>query len=332
MVNLRFLWISLVSILVTGTVGFRVLEEYPWLDAFYMTLTTVTTVGYGEIHPLSQRGRFFNSILILFGVGIMFQAVGVLARAVVEREFAELFGIRKKKRMIEKLRDHYIICGFGRVGRGAALAMQREGVSFVVADRNEERVDRAMRMGMLAVVADCTRDETLKELQIDKARGLVAALASDADNMFLVLSAKTLNPMLNVSARAGEEEAEQKLRRAGADMVFAPYYLTGTRMAQSLIKPHVQEFMDVFTGNLGLNAAMEQVAVAEHSEVAGKSLRDLQLRRDVGVIVLAIRRGPQTMEFNPSADAVLKAGDSLVVMGEPAGLRKLERMLGGVRA
>lgn len=330
--NLRLLWISLFAVLATGTVGFRLLEEYPWLDAFYMTLTTMTTVGYGEIHPLSQRGRMFNSVLILFGVGIMFQAVGVLARAVIEREFAEFLGFKKKKRMIEKLRDHYIICGFGRVGRGAALAMQREGASFVVADHSEERVERAMRMGMLAVVADCTRDETLKELQIDHARGLVAALASDADNMFLVLSAKTLNPKLSVSARAGEEEAEQKLRRAGADMVFAPYYLTGTRMAQSLIKPHVQEFMDVFTRNLGLNAAMEQVQVGRGSEVAGRSLKDLQLRRDLGVIVLAIRRGGAQMQFNPPADAVLNAGDFLIVMGEPAGLRKLESLLEGAHA
>lgn len=326
--RLQLMLLSVASVLTIGTLGFHYTQDYPWFDAFYMTLTTITTVGYGEIHPLTQQGRIFNSVLIFFGVGIVLQAIGVLTQAVIEQEFGDVLGRKSKRRMIEKLKDHYIVCGFGRVGRAAAVAMQREKAPFVVVDVNEDRVERAMRMGMLAVMADCTRDETLKELQIDRARGLVAALASDADNMFVVLSAKTLNSKLIVSARAGEEEAEQKLRRAGADMVFAPYYLTGMRMAQSLVKPHVQEFMDIFTRNMGLKASMEQVRVCESSVMAGKSLRDLQVRREMGVIVLAIRRAGGNMEFNPPAEAVVDAGDYLIVMGEPAGLRKLENLLG----
>lgn len=330
--RIRLIAISITAVFLTGVMGFHFLEAYPWFDAFYMTLTTITTIGYGEIHPLSAKGRLFNSFLIIFGVGVMFQGITVIAQLVVEREFGELLGRRRSKKMIENLKDHFIICGFGRVGRGAALEMQRTKVPFVVVDNDEDRVERAMKMGMLAVLADATHDATLKELQIARARGLVSALASDADNMFLILSAKTLNPKLMVSARANEEESEMKLRRAGADMVFAPYYLTGHRLAQSILKPHVQEFMDIFSNNMGLNASMEQVRVEPSCEMSGKSLREMQLRREMGVIVLGIRRASGNMEFNPPADAVIHAGDFLIVMGEPEALRRLEGLLTGAHA
>ncbi|HUQ91006.1 MAG TPA: potassium channel protein [Bryobacteraceae bacterium] len=330
--RIRLICISISVVLATGTLGFHFLENYPWLDAFYMTLTTITTVGYGEIHPLSQRGRFFNSLLILFGVGIMLQSISVIAQAVIEQEFGDLLDRKKNKRMIDRLKNHFIICGFGRVGRGAALEMQHAGVPFVVVDIEAPRVERAMRMGMLGVLADCTRDETLRDLHIGRARGVVSALASDADNMFLILSARTLNPGLLISARANEEASEQKLRRAGADMVFAPYYLTGHRLAQSILKPHVQEFLDIFTRNIGMSASMEQVRVDQGSEIAGKSLKDMQLRRELGVIVLGIRRADGSMEFNPPAEALVQPGDYLIVMGEPPGLRRLESMLLGANA
>ncbi|MBI4909222.1 MAG: potassium channel protein [Acidobacteria bacterium] len=326
--RIKIVVFSVTVVFTIGILGFMYLENYPVLDAFYMTLTTITTIGYGEVHPLSPRGRIFNSFLIVIGVGLMFQAVSLVAHLVLERELGELLGRRKSKRMIDRLNDHFIICGFGRVGRGAALEMQRNGVPFVVVDNSEDKVERAMRGGMLAVLADCTRDETLRELKIDRARGLVSALASDADNMFLILSARTLNSKLIISARANEEESEEKLRRAGADTVFAPYYLTGHRLAQSVLKPHVQEFMDIFTRNIGLSASMEQVRVESSCEMAGKSLKDLQLRRDLGVIVLAIRHGDSRMQFNPPADAVVHAGDYLIVMGEAHALRKLESLLG----
>lgn len=329
--RLKILLLAISVVLATGTAGFHFLENFPLLDAFYMTLTTITTVGYGEIHPLSQRGRLFNCFLIFFGIGIMFQLIGAVAQGFIEREFSTLFDTQKKKRMIDQLKDHFIVCGFGRVGRGAALEMKRAGVPFVVCDRNEDRVERAMKMGMLAVVADATRDESLRDMRIDKAKGLVAALATDADNMFLILSAKTLNPSLVTAARAAEEEAEQKLKRAGADTVFAPYYLTGHRLAQSILKPHVQEFLDIFTRDIGLNASVEQVRVASGSELDGKSLKEIQLRRELGVIVLAIRRDNGTMQFNPPAEAIIHCGDCLIVMGETGNLHRLESLVLGAR-
>jgi voltage-gated potassium channel len=234
--------------------------------------------------------------------------------------------------MIDRLENHYIVCGFGRVGRGAANELKRSGAPFVVVDRDEGKVESAVRSGMLALVADSTRDETLKEAGIERARGVVAALATDADNLFLVLSAKTLNPMVNVSARAGEEEAEQKLRRVGADVVFTPYNITGYRLAQSLLRPQVSEFLDFTTQNMGLNVSIEQVAVGEHSEVAGRSLAQMQVRRDFGIIVLAIRRAAGAMQFNPPADAVISGGDCLIVMGEPGNLRNLEKLLAEAHA
>ncbi len=319
--------IAMVITLVGGTTGFVLIEHYPVFDAFYMTLTTVTTVGYGEIHTLSRAGRVFNSFLIFFGVSLMLLAIGAMTQTVIELELNQFFGKRRIKNMIEKLDGHFILCGFGRVGRGAADELRQAGASFVVVDRDEEKVERAIKQGMLAVLSDASRDETLRDVGIDRARGLIATLASDADNLFLILSAKALNSKLHLSARVAEEASEPKLRRAGADFVFAPYNSTGHRMAQALLKPHVQQFLDFTTQNVGLDAGIEQVKVAARSSFADSSLADMQVRREFGVIVLAIRKASGEMLFNPPAEAKISTGDHLIVMGRPDGLRKLEQML-----
>ena len=319
--------IAMVITLAGGTAGFVLIEHYPVFDAFYMTLTTVTTVGYGEIHTLSRAGRVFNSFLIFFGVSLMLLAIGAMTQTVIELELNQFFGKRRIKNMIERLDGHFILCGFGRVGRGAADELRQAGASFVVVDRDEEKVERAIKQGMLAVLADASRDETLRDVGIDRARGLIATLASDADNLFLILSAKALNSKLHLSARVAEEASEPKLRRAGADFVFAPYNSTGHRMAQALLKPHVQQFLDFTTQNVGLDAGIEQVKVAARSSFADSSLADMQVRREFGVIVLAIRKANGEMLFNPPAEAKISTGDHLIVMGRPDGLRKLEQML-----
>ncbi|MEN6609051.1 MAG: TrkA family potassium uptake protein, partial [Bryobacteraceae bacterium] len=206
--------------------------------------------------------------------------------------------------------------------------LKQSGVPFVVIERRPERVESAVHSGMLALLADSTRDQTLREARIEKARGLVAALATDADNLFLILSAKTLNPMLNVAARVGEEEAEEKLRRAGANIVFAPYSNAGHQLAQALLRPQVYRFLDLATKSIGLDVGIEQVRVGEHSEFAAKTLMQMQIRRDIGVIVLAIRRANGAMLFNPPAEAEIAGGDILVVMGEAEDLKKLEALAG----
>ena len=330
--RLAYIGGAVLATLLIGTVGFVVIEGYPPFDAFYMTLTTMTTVGYTEVHPLSQVGRIFNSVLILFGVTTLFLAIGAMTQTIIELELDEYFQKRRMKRMIDKLEYHFIVCGYGRVGRGAAYELQRAGVPSVVVDRNPERVERAMKAGMLAVVADSTRDETLQEVRVAKAKGLIAALATDADNLFVILSAKSLNPALLVATRAVEEEAERKLRNAGADAVFTPYTITGYRLSQALLRPHVYQFLDFTSKNLGLDVDIEQVHVTEGSEFASRSLKETQIRRDLGVIVLAIRKASGEMLFNPPADAEIAAGDYLIVMGEPDNLRTLERLVAEVRA
>ena len=325
-----YIVIAIAAVLAIGTVGFTLIEDYPVFDAFYMALTTMTTVGYMEIHPLGQGGRIFNSFLIIVGVTTILGAIGAMTQTIIELEFGEALEKRRKKRMIEKLENHFIVCGFGRVGRGAAAELQQAGVPFVVVDRDPERVERAIASGMLAVVADSTRDETLIRLRVERARGMVAALATDADNLFVLLSAKALNPRLYVAARAAEEGAEDKMRRAGANAVFAPYAITGHRLAQALLRPHVVQFLD-FATHVGLEAAIEQVRVSERSEVVGKTIQELQIRRELGVVVLAVRKGDGAMLFNPPADTAIGEGDYLIVMGKQEDLQALEGVLAAGR-
>jgi voltage-gated potassium channel len=320
---------AIAATLTIGTAGFTVICNYPPFDAFYMTLITMSTVGYAEIHPLTHAGRVFNSFVIAFGVTIIFMAIGAMTQTIVEVEFADALGKRRNKRMIEKLKNHFIICGFGRVGRGAANELRHAGVPFVVVDIDPERVERAIHAGMLAVTADSTHDETLRQAGIERARGLIGALATDADNLFVLLSAKGLNPGIFVATRAAEEGAEGKMRRAGADAVFAPYAMTGHRLAQSLLRPHVVQFLDFTTKDVGEDISIEQVRVSESSEAVGKSIRELQLGREVGVIVLAVRKESGEMRFNPPADTAAESGDYLIVMGGPKNLRALEALLAG---
>jgi voltage-gated potassium channel len=330
----RFLIVGamVVAALAAGTTGFTVIEKYPLLDAFYMTLTTITTVGYMEVHPLSPAGRVFNCFLILFGVTTIFVGFGAVTQTIIEMQLGDVINKRRMKRMIEKLKDHYIVCGFGRVGRGAAAELQSAGVPFLVVDRSPEKAESAIRAGMLAATADSTRDETLREAGIERAKGVVAALETDSDNLYLVLSAKALNPNVRIAARASEEESVEKLQRVGAEFVFTPYNVTGHRLALALMRPSVFEFLSLTTKSIGLDVAIEEVKVHEGSEFVSQSLRQMQLRRDIGVIVLAIRKPDGQMLFNPPAEAELEGNDTLIAMGDNDSLKRLEKMLHGERS
>ena len=313
--------------LIIGTIGFRVLDGYPLFDAFYMTLITITTVGYDEVHPLSRAGRIFDCFLILFGVMVMFSAIGAMTQTIIELELQNRYGRRRTKRMIDRMHDHFIVCGFGRVGRNASFELQRAKAPFLVMDRNEQRIERAVQFGMLAVLADATHDDCLREAGVLRAQGLVAALPSDAENLFVILSAKTLNPKLNVVTRASEEEAGEKLRRAGADTVFAPYTIAGQRLAHALVRPHVMEFLGFANNPDGSKIMMEQMRVARGTEFDAKILRDMHLRRDLGVILLAVRKEDGRMLFNPPLETKVCAGDHLIVIGEQPNLHRLEQIL-----
>jgi voltage-gated potassium channel len=313
--------------LLIGTIGFVVIEGYTWFEGFYMTLTTITTIGYQELRPLSHAGRIFNTFLILFGVTSLFLSFGAMTQTIIELELQDLYNKRRKERMIDRLHNHFIVCGFGRVGRNASYEMQRANAPFLVIDRSEQRVANASSAGILAVVADATRDDDLRQAGVLRARGLIAALPSDAENLFIILSAKTLNPRLTVVTRATEEEAGEKLRRAGADTVFTPYAMAGRQLADALLRPHVVEFLDFAASNMGSRVTTEQLCVAPKTAFAGKTLAQLSDVRTSGVIVLAIRKQHGETIFNPPAESEIAAGDFLIVMGEQPGLQKLEQIL-----
>lgn len=317
----------ILSTLAAGTIGFRLLEGYSTFDAFYMTLITITTVGYQETHPLSQTGRIFNVFVILFGVSAMFVAVGAVTQTIIELGLEDKYGDRRKRRTIMKLNGHSIICGFGRVGRSAAIELQRAGASFLVIDSSAERVERATQSGMLAMVADARRDDSLREAGIERASGFIAALATDADNVFVILSAKTLNPKLRVVTRASEEDAEEKLRRAGADTVYSPYSIAGHRLAQAVIRPEVAQQLDLAAQAVGLEVVIGQLRVSPQSRFVLHTLANLIPHCPPGVIVVAVNKADGRMMFNPPHQTHLAANDLVVAMGDPASLQKLEELL-----
>jgi voltage-gated potassium channel len=320
------------GLILFGTSGFILIEGYPWFDALYMTVITLTTVGYYEVKALSTAGRVFNIILLLGGVNTILFGIGMLTSTIFELQLDHYFERKRTKRMIDSLQGHYIICGFGRVGRGAAQELHRSGLPLVIIDNDEDRIEMVMKLGMLGVLADATKDESLRGVGIDKARGLVAALATDADNLFLTLSAKTLNPMLNVATRVSDDESDSKLRRAGADVVISPYGVTGTRLAQAMVRPHVTQFLDTAMFDSQVDLGIEQLRIDEGSEFAQRSLRDLkELRKNFGISVLAIRRRSGEMIFNPDADAAIQPGDHLIVMGKNSSLQQVEKLLVAVR-
>ncbi|QNI33173.1 potassium channel protein [Alloacidobacterium dinghuense] len=325
----RFILIAglLCIIMVAGTTGFVWIEDYSWFEGFYMTLTTITTIGYQELKPLSHSGRVFNSFLIIFGVSALFISVGAMTQTIIELELQDRYGKRRKKRMIQNLHDHFIVCGFGRVGRNASYEFQRANAPFVVLDRNDQRVAKATAAGMLALVADATHDDCLREAGVARAKGLIAALPSDAENLFIILSAKTLNPNLTVVTRVSEEEAGEKLRRAGADTVFTPYAMAGRQLADALLRPHVLEFLDFTRSNIGPKVTMEQLCVTPKTEFTSRPLGQLLESHKSGVIVLAVRKQGGETIFNPPADFNISSGDFLIVMGERPSLERLEQIL-----
>lgn len=310
-----------------GTVGFRIAEHESWFDAFYRTVITITTVGDNTVAPLSHRGRVFNTILILTGVTAMFLAVGAMTQTIIELELRDRYGQRRRRRMIEQLHDHFIVCGYGRVGRNASLEFQRTGARFLVLDRNEQRIANAGIAGIMGLAADATQDESLRRAGILRARGLIAALPSDAENLFIILSAKALNPALTIATRASEEEAGEKLRRAGADNVLTPYSMAGRHLADVLLRPQVVEFVDFARSHMGPEITMEQLRVGAGAGQSRPTLRELIGESRPQLIILGMRTASGQTVFNPSQDHPVSTGDTLIVMGERPRLAAIEKLL-----
>jgi voltage-gated potassium channel len=322
--NLRVIGALLVLVMAIGTVGYHFIEGWSWFDGFYMVVTTLTTIGYQEVHPLSHAGRVFNVFVILAGVSLVLLGVGALSQALLEFELQSFFGRRRMEREIGRLDGHYIICGMGRVGRSVARELARKPVPFVIVENAEAKLQRYSVENWLIVTGDATQEQTLRQAQIERARGLIAATTTDATNLYIVLTARGLNPHLKIIARASEDGAEKHLLTAGADSVVSPYSFAGQRIAQSLLRPHVVSFLDTATTHLGMDLEIGEIQVRPQSAFAGKTIESSRIRQDRGVIILAIKR-QEGMRFNPAPDERIQPDDFLIAMGEPAQLRQLEQ-------
>ena len=322
--NLRLIGICLAILTLLGMTGFHFIEGWSWFDGFYMVVTTLTTIGYQEVHPLSHTGRIFNVALIIAGVSLVFLGIGSLTQALLEFELRSFFGRRKMERQIDRLTEHYIICGAGRVGRSAARELARRPAPFVIVEQNADKAAK-YSAEWLMMVGDATQEQTLREVHIERARGLVAATTTDATNLYIVLTARGLNPQLRIIARASEDDAEKHLLTAGADSVVSPYHFAGQRIAQSFLRPNVVSFLDTATTHLGMDLEIGEIPVPAGSTFCGKTIETSRIRQERGVIILAIKRG-LGMRFNPSPEDRIETGDCLIAMGEPSQLRQLEQM------
>lgn len=324
--RIRLALIVLACVLASGTSGFHFIEGWSWFDGFYMTLTTMTTIGYGEVHPLSHIGRVFNSFLIVASVIGGGFTIATISQALLEFEFGKAIGRRRMERELAKLSNHYIICGAGRVGRTVTRQLLARGQSCVIIEKDPARARWAENEKIPVIIGNASSEENLRKARIEHARGFVAAVSSDAENLYIVLTARGFSPDLKIIARASEEEATSKLLRAGATQVLSPYYFIGHRIAQLLLRPNVLDFIDTAIGAERLDIEIGEVQVREGSRLVGKSFADSAIRQQAGVIVLAVKGAEGAMTFNPAPDAVIHAGDCLIVIGGDDQLKKVEAL------
>ena len=316
----------LVALLVLGSLGFVWIEGWNFFDALYMTVTTLTTVGYGEIHPLDEIGRIYNMLLILAGMGVLFYILGSLARVLVEGELHAVMGRRRLIKHIKRLKNHYILCGYGRIGEVIARQLKSRGLSLVVIENDSALLSLLEDSGYYFINGDATNEEVLLEAGIERAKGLISVVSTDADNVYVVLTARSLNPHLFIVARGEAEGSEQKLLRAGADKVESPYQMGGQKMAQTIMRPTVVTFMELAMKD-GVDWSMEEIAVGQASPLLGVPLKDSGIRQKLNLILVAIKRANGEMLFSPSHETPILAGDTLIALGLRNNLVALEEML-----
>jgi voltage-gated potassium channel len=324
--RLKAVLLILLVVIAFGTVGYSVIERWDALDALYMTIITLSTVGFQEVFSLSPAGRVFTMVLIVVGVAGAAYTLSVIGQMIVEGEIKRLLGRRRMQKGINELTDHYIVCGFGKVGRRAARELSLRRVPFVVVDKDPQRIELAEQDGFLFVQGDSTTDETLTDAGIQRAKGLIIAVANEADNVFIALSARQLNPGLFITARGESDDAEKKLKRAGANKVVFPHKIGAIRMALTTLRPNLVDFMRVMTFDRDTGLAIEEIQVKPGSSLDQTTLQVCPIRKDLGIMVVGIKKTGKNVFLNPAPDTKIEAGDILIVIGEREKLERLETL------
>ncbi len=326
--KVMLLLVPLLLILFFGTIGYMLLENTSFVDGLYLTVITITTVGYGDIVPIHAGGRIFTVVLVFCGVGYVMYLFGKITEAMVEGGLRRIVERRKMNKKIARLKDHYIVCGFGRIGMEICSILKENNRSFVVVERDNEVVKAIENLGYIDLMGEASDDDVLLAAGIARAKGLIAVVSSDADNLYITLTARGLNPDLFILTRSsGSPGVARKLKRAGASRVISPYSIGARRMAQLIVRPTVMDFIDLAMQAGELSLRMEELVVSEDSPIAGKTIVESGLRKKYDIIVVAIKRGNEPMFFNPKPDAVIQAGDILIVLGDSDHIASLEQVV-----
>lgn len=325
-VRIRRLSFIFAGLFVASVFGYMLIEQFSLTDSIYMTVITLSTVGFAEVQPLSDIGRIFTIFVILIGVGTVAYTLGTIGEFVITGELENTLWQRRMNRSIEKISNHYIVCGYGRVGQQVIIELQQLKLPFVVIDKNPEIIETCRQQGFLGVEGDATEDEILSISGVNRAAGLLSVLSEDADNVFVVLSARTLNPDLTILARASSKEAEKKLIKAGSTQTFSPPVMAGFHMVSTLLRPNAMQFIEKAIGSLDSEMWVEEVRIEPGSELEGQNLGEGQLRMRTGANVLAIIGGRKHEMVDWSPDLQMEAGDILIVLGKPTQIRMLAKL------
>jgi voltage-gated potassium channel len=320
-------FLLLLLMILIGTAGYTYIEGWSLLDSVYMTIITIFTVGFKEVKELSPQGQVFTIFVILGGVGVALFTFTKIAEMVYEGGINKFWRRRKMERKLQHVKDHYIICGHGRMGKVVRERLQEEKLPFVVIDNNEKKLAELKETGdCLLIKGDATQEEILMQAGLKKAKALAALLSSDADNLYLVLTARSINPSLFILSKAMDEEAEKKILQVGANKAVSPYKLSGLKIAQGLIRPTLVDFMDLIIRRKELSLYMEEFVVKKESKIVASNLRESDIRKIANVIVVAVKKPGEDIVFNPSPETKIETDDTLLVLGDEQGITKFENV------
>ena len=324
--RIKSLLFILIAIIVIGTVGFWAIEDWSILDSLYMTIITLTTIGFREVQPLDAYGKIFTILLVIFGIASVGYALRTIGQLILDGQLRKLIGSRKMEKQIKKLKDHYIVCGFGRVGGAVCGELIRNNITFVVIERSPKAVELLEKNSFIFVKGDCANDENLKAAGIDRAKGLINTVADEADAVYITLSARTINPNLFIMARADSQSVHNKLLRAGATRVISPHIAAGVRMAQATLKPAVVDFMSLAANGASEGIKIEELVIKDNSKLAGTTLKDSGIRSELGITVIGVQKKGHDIYYSPPPDFHIDEGDTLIIVGASSQMDKLETL------